>query len=229
MIDDRLALLLGKVRDCCRIFQSGDQSSFEAWARLANLLLSHSVLRNSQTLLRCKTEPSKAASTRLLSGGHDPLGIPLQLTDGKWLRVSQTLVLDSDGDPPRLKVAKCQYAYLLNETESTSLEGATAPWVFRYDYVRVRDDEHPPGHLHVNAKFENIGALDLSKYTTLPRIHFPTGRMSLEAIIRLLVHQFGVTPVDEYWEEMVDESEKSFQSIAHQPASGRSSRIFSKE
>ena len=54
----------------------------------------------------------------------------------------------------------------------------------------------------------------LPQATSLDRVHFPTARVSLEAVIRLLVKQFG-TPCHsepELWRPVFAEAERAFTS-----------------
>lgn len=57
------------------------------------------------------------------------------------------------------------------------------------------------------------------------RIHFPTRRVSLEAVIRLLIQEFKVPPRKpaEFWRSLLSESEAIFLDIAHQSRAGPSS------
>lgn len=94
-------------------------------------------------------------------------------------------------------------------------------WIFRYDYLREPgSDPHPTAHLQVRGEVLETGVLPASR--PLDRVHFPTGRIALEAVIRLLIEQFGLparTP-PEIWRPVLTESEHSFREIAHQPLSG---------
>jgi hypothetical protein len=59
-------------------------------------------------------------------------------------------------------------------------------WLFRYDYQRDPvDNRYPSAHLHVRADLKE-GAEVLGMENPLERAHFPTGRVSVPAIIRLL-------------------------------------------
>lgn len=78
-------------------------------------------------------------------------------------------------------------------------------------------------HLQLNAslKVPNV----LNDYTPLKKIHFPTSRISLEAVIRLLAEEFRVPCADEpnIWRPMLTESESLFKGIAHEAPSGPAS------
>jgi len=65
-------------------------------------------------------------------------------------------------------------------------------WIFRYDDLRERraGEPHPPTHLQINRNLNVQGVLPAIR--PLSRLHFPTGRMPLEGVIRLLIEEFGV-------------------------------------
>ena len=94
-------------------------------------------------------------------------------------------------------------------------------WIFRYDYNRQRPDAHPSNHLHVRGCLSDNC---LPKGKLLERIHFPTHRFTLEAIIRLLIEEFQVKAIqpEAIWRQALAESEAAFPEIAHQATSGPS-------
>ena len=88
-------------------------------------------------------------------------------------------------------------------------------WIFRYDYRRHPTDQYAAGHVQVRGTLTETGIQS-------DRIHFPTGRVSLESILRLLIEDFGV-PAREpaaNWRAALAESEAEFLRIAHQAPSG---------
>jgi hypothetical protein len=139
---------------------------------------------------------------------------PLLLNNGHFLRLLQSLQLDSiKGAASKLRVTAAQYQYQIDP------EGER--WVFRYEYLRTADDPHPSCHLHVRGKLaEHDDTLPAD--VALERVHFPTGRMSLEAVIRCLVEQFKVPTTEsaDIWRPILAESERLFDQIAHRPISG---------
>jgi hypothetical protein len=88
-------------------------------------------------------------------------------------------------------------------------------WVFRYDYIRDPRDHHPASHLQVRGAL-HTPVLPADK--PLERVHFPTRRMSIEAIVRLLIQEFGVPPKrnDTFWRPLLTESTRLFYEIAHE-------------
>ncbi len=133
------------------------------------------------------------------------------LNDGRYLRISIVLYREPHEGGHRLKVEQASYQYQLDE--------AGYNWVFRYDYRREPMDEHPATHLQVRGRLlENV----TMHHGLLERVHFPTGRVSIEAVIRLLMEQFGMPPnyPPEMWRAILSESERSFEEIAHRHLSG---------
>lgn len=88
-------------------------------------------------------------------------------------------------------------------------------WIVRYDYRRHPKDQYAAGHVQIRATLAETGQ-------PIERTHFPTGRVSLEAILRLLIEDFGVPPREsaENWRAALAESEAAFLEIAHQAPSG---------
>jgi hypothetical protein len=137
----------------------------------------------------------------------------IPLNDGRWLRVMIQLYLDrADGN--KLKVSKSLFQYQLDEEAEQ--------WAFRYDYIREPNDEHPSAHVQIRGTLTETQIVPLRG--TLERVHFPTGRVGLEGVIRLLVEQFGIITNEpsEVWRPILAETEFAFLKVAHRPLSGPS-------
>lgn len=107
--------------------------------------------------------------------------------------------------------------YRLEETE-----GEHGSWKVRTTaYFHALENEggmeivayhwHPGGesavrfpHLHIE---RGIGAA----LGEVHRYHFPTGRVALEAVLRLAVREFGAEPQRGDWSEVLDESQSAFE------------------
>jgi len=129
---------------------------------------------------------------------------PVPLNDGNFLRLSASLYLVETAEGVRMKVRNSSYQYQLDRDGKQ--------WLFRYDYLRIPPGLEPGAHLQISGQ--------LAIYNTpLARLRFPTGRVTLEAVIRLLSDQFGVpcNEPPELWRPVLAESEKLFLEIAHQP------------
>ena len=105
-------------------------------------------------------------------------------------------------------------------------------WIFRYDYIRDPSKAYkgskpypfPTAHLQINA---NLVAPNITlPKGTLAHIHFPTRRMPVEGVIRLLAEpdQFGVptSSPPEVWRRLLAASEAEFLQIAHEAPLGPS-------
>lgn len=184
----------------------GNRTSFDAFAKLAQKLLTLTVLEEGEALVFTTSAPS---NIRILSGRS--LGA-LHLNDGKYLRLLIELGLESTDEGRRLKVRQASYQY---QTDSEGSE-----WIFRYDYLRYgAPGRYPPAHMQLRGAFADENCLPSNR--PLERVHFPTGRISLEAVIRLLTNEFGIsTNTDRaIWDAALKESEGVFQEIAHHPLS----------
>jgi len=171
---------------------------------LVQLLLKLTVLKGYSSL-----RLTKGPNARIQTLGHP--GCPLTLNDGRFLRLYSVMALEPTEHGTRLKVRSNGYQY------QTDADGDN--WIFRYDYQREPPDLHPPAHVQVRGTLHEDC---LPPHCPLERIHLPTGRISLEAVIRLLVEQFGIDTNEEpaVWRPVLAESEGIFKSIAHQPLSG---------
>lgn len=132
------------------------------------------------------------------------------LTDGRFLRVLIQLFLENG----KLKVEKSLFQYQIDEDAER--------WIFRYDYLRNPEDPHPASHLQIRATLTETSVEPVRG--TFERVHFPTGRIALEAVIRLLVEQFSVPSHEppEVWRPVLAETEAAFLRIARRPLSGPS-------
>ncbi|HCG00885.1 MAG TPA: hypothetical protein DEV93_10130 [Chloroflexi bacterium] len=147
-------------------------------------------------------------------GGLGRVLAPVPLRDGRWLRLAISLYVENTEHGRRLKAAQSSFQY------QVSADPHADDWIFRYDYLRDPRDRYPAAHLQINADLKAPGVL--AEQRPLARVHFPTGRVPLEAVIRLLAEDFGVPcgPLPEVWRAMLAEAESVFKEIAHQPPFG---------
>ena len=147
-------------------------------------------------------------------GGLGRVLAPVPLRDGRWLRLAISLYVENTEHGRRLKASQSTFQYQL------SADPHADDWIFRYDYLRDPRDQYPAAHLQINAALKVEGVL--AEQRPLARIHFPTGRVPLEAVIRLLAEDFGVPCVQprEVWRALLAEAENFFKEIAHQPPFG---------
>ncbi len=181
---------------------------FKAFRDLTQRLLSLTIMADGQRVgLDRGWAPD--SRTRLLVGrSQDQELHTVQLRDGRFLRLTMTLRITSNR---RFAVPQSSLQYQNAEEDQAE--------IFRYDYVRAQKDAHPRAHLNVHGHLDHDV---LGDGKSLEAVHFPTGRISLEGVIRLLIVQFevpSVTPED-VWMRVLTTSETSFNEICEKPLSG---------
>ena len=68
--------------------------------------------------------------------------------------------------------------------------------------------DHP--HLHVSASLRaQVNACD-TREIDLDRLHLPTDRVTFEAVIRMLISEFGIAPRRKDWQVTLDRTEAVF-------------------
>lgn len=199
-------LIVGEIRDLNQAIRAGGPDAITSFHKLVNRVLTLTVLAEGQTvkLFRRPSDPSKATL-----GGRDARD-PLKLNDGRYLRLAAYVYLDPSGGDNFLRVEETSYQYQL-DTDGDR-------WIFRYDYLRNPPHAYPAAHMQIRGDLAERAASP----TTLARLHWPTGRVSLEAILRLLADQFRVpcNQPSEVWRPALAESERDFLQVAHRPLSG---------
>ena len=198
---------LAEARALTERFKAGGPDSFNAFLELISLLLTVTVLDHAGAV-RLTTGPRP--NTAVLGGWRGPID-PLPLTNGRFLRLTMVLYLEATEEGSRLKVEEASYQYQFDRYGDQ--------WIFRYDYLRNPPPPYPASHLQIRGRLvEDCLPSDMP----LERVHFPAGRLSLEAVIRLLVDQFGVRSRErpDVWRPVLAETERSFLAIAHRALSG---------
>ncbi len=196
---------LAEARRLTAAYQAGGPDAAQAFRELAALFLRLTILA-PEGGVRFSSGPRGTAD--LVLGGWGGPDDPLPLRDGRYLRLTVRLYIAPPAEQNRLKVASSSYQYQLDR------EGER--WVFRYDYLRIPPALHPAAHVQING---SLAEACLPPARSLSRIHFPTARISLEAVIRLLADQFG-TPCGaepDVWRPVLSETERAFLQIAHHP------------
>jgi hypothetical protein len=200
-----LPALLGELRDLTTRYKAGTQDSFWAFRDLATKLLHLTVV--SATAYPRLTR-GLAKQDEFILGGRDGPTDPLPLNDGRLLRVSVSLYREEDESGSRIKVRTSSFQYQKDP------EGKR--WIFRYDYIRRPPEPQPAAHVQIRGK---LSERCLPRNKPLHRVHFPTMRVSLEAVIRLLVDEFNVrcNEPQTVWRPALQQTEREFLEIAHRP------------
>jgi hypothetical protein len=138
----------------------------------------------------------------------------LVLNDNRYLRLTISLYFEQVSEGRRLKTSSSSFQY----QEDT----AGDRWIVRDDYLRQPKNPHPGDHLQIRGQLTEYC---LPAHRTLERVHFPTMRVSLEAVIRLLVDQLVVKCNErvKVWRRILATSEAGFLNIDHRSLSGPAS------
>jgi hypothetical protein len=128
----------------------------------------------------------------------EPAAMPLE--NGRYLFLFQLLGLRR----PEKYLTTLSYSYSYQATEDEN------SWTLRYDYVR----EPPPGyryprfHVHVSASPTSYRGP-----RSFPDLHLPTGRVTIEELLRHLVREHAIGPISGAWETTLREAEEFFEEI----------------
>lgn len=106
---------------------------------------------------------------------------PLELESRGWLHFRQAIGVRPDDGKIIVLDASYQYSRSANPDDENA-------WVFRHHYHREGRPNQPQSHYHVNAAHPGTGRF-------LGRLHFPTGRVSLEQIVAHLLLDQKVPPL----------------------------------
>lgn len=207
---DRRDLLLGEVRRLAE----GARTEIGPFRDLLRLLLEATVLDPRQPAPGVYYARGTRDRAEIGGVGRHQFLTPLPLRDGRWLKLAISLHVEDTEHGRRLKASQSTFQY------QAAAEPDTPDWIFRYDYLRDPRGSYPPAHLQINADLLVGGVLP--EIRPLGRIHFPTDRVPLEGVIRLLAEDFAVPCAQppEVWRPVLAEAEKIFKEIAHRPAFG---------
>ena len=101
-------------------------------------------------------------------------------------------------------------------------EGQRGPWAvttaeYIYDVVDEADDPIAAFHWHPldarvgdEMRWPHLHAYGVHPSLTLHRLHLPTGRVSIEAVVRFLIEDLDVIPRRQDWNSILDRHEQAF-------------------
>lgn len=123
------------------------------------------------------------------------------LSHGLYLFLGQVITVVQEGPEWRLKTL--QYRYWVQGDDDDNSDS----WYFRFEYTSptLKPMTNPRHHLHVPCTLRCGGA-----NMELKQLHIPTGWVTVEEIIRFLVHEIGVRCKARTWDRILLESEEQF-------------------
>jgi hypothetical protein len=128
------------------------------------------------------------------------VGGPYHFFIGQTLRAEEIKV---DG-ARQYQLRTLRYAYRVTEGPAFG-----SPWILRWEYESrdISAHAHPRHHFHLNTAmscFEGRHTLNLSD------LHMPSGWITIEEVIRFLIHELGIKPKNGDWDRILQESEERF-------------------
>ena len=151
---------------------------------------------------------SQAHLWALSSNGYEPeqdhalvpdAGEPVRLSGNQRLSLSSFFayrVIEAEGERGPWKVETRAYFHALIGEENQE--------IIAYHWHPGEQKAVSSAHLHIG---RGIGA-DLGK---VHKYHLPTGRITLERVLDLAIHEFGVEPQREGWQEVLHETQTAFE------------------
>ncbi len=124
------------------------------------------------------------------------------------------ILRDDDSGMPRYRISTVQYEYsVLDELDRELL-------VFHWQ-------RNPPltsglkslPHLHVNANVVHRSARGDETVIGMDKRHIPTGRVSLESVVRMLIEEFDVKPIHKKWSNVLVKTAAEFERRRSDPHS----------
>ncbi|HVC33571.1 MAG TPA: hypothetical protein VNL16_08690 [Chloroflexota bacterium] len=153
---------------------------FGAFRDTLNRTINKTVSRDRLTVVPHTVDPTRAVIVAVVQGSHQVFRA-IRLGNGHYLSVRMDVHLIPDG------VSTDANSIAYRQSEETRGDD----WIFRYEYERLQAESgtypYPVAHWHVNATPAAYAGA-----RPFPELHLPTGRLSLEDIIRHLIVEHAV-------------------------------------
>lgn len=133
-----------------------------------------------------------------LLGQHDPVRLPGPLRIGLFITHYYEVIEVGTGQE-RYRVHSRGYHYALSAEDGRTL---------------VRYDWHPEGQVDDPVEWPHVHMRGYVVPVNLSRVHWPTGRVSLESLVRCAIRDLQVPPLREDWAALLDRHEQAFANYA---------------
>ncbi|HLH24397.1 MAG TPA: hypothetical protein VFB73_15565 [Chloroflexota bacterium] len=158
-------------------------------------------LRESLACILPPTVQLRAHGARLgescllaLLGQRDPVRLPGPLKIGLFITHEYEVIEVGSGDE-RYRVHSRGYHYELSAEDGRTL---------------VCYDWHPDGQVGDPVRWPHVHLRSYTAPINLSHGHWPSGRVSLESVIRVAIRDLQVPPLREDWEALLDKHEQAF-------------------
>jgi hypothetical protein len=130
--------------------------------------------------------------------------VSVPLKGGYYLYLNQTLKARKENtkDGTAYCLQTLAYSYRIGEGPNRQ------DWLIRWEYNSRETEQgfHPRHHCHLQSKMPCFGDRQL----LLAKIHVASGWVTIEEVIRFLIHELAVPPKADNWDEILQESEAKF-------------------
>lgn len=133
-----------------------------------------------------------------LLGQADPVRLPGPLKIGLFVAHYYEVIEAGTGDD-RYRAHSRGYHYELSDEQGRTLVG--------YDW-------HPDGQGDDTVAWPHVHLRGYTRPVNLSHVHWPTGRVSFESIIRTAIRDLQVPPLRADWEALLDRHEQAFAEAA---------------
>jgi hypothetical protein len=173
--------------------RGGPRDALEAFRTHLNDLLHHTVTQSSLALT--SIGPAMVMEFRANGRSH-----AVNVGRGIHLYLGQTIEAVRKGDEIRPRTLA--YAYRIAEGPELADR-----WMVRWEYnSRERLDAlHPRHRCHLPGSVQ-VGRREMR----LDKLHIPTGWVTVEEVIRFLIHELKVKPLSKDWDTRLIRSEEQF-------------------
>lgn len=165
-----------------------------------NLLLNNTVCDAPLIVITSKEHRNRAYVS--FRQGGSPTAARLR-SGGWYLYLGQNLEVVQEQDK-RWRLRTLAYSYRIQRGP-----GENDPWVFRFEYIsrELQSFPHPRHHLHLPATLHVPGTI---REIDLAKVHVPTGWVTVEELVRFLIHGLKVKSRKTNWDKLCRESEEKF-------------------
>jgi hypothetical protein len=186
------------------IIERTPQACFDRFRGLLAKLVASTIAKSP--VVRCTVQAPQVAMISFVQG-EDLVSAPIRTSHGTlrfhFGQLVEAVALKG-ADAGKYQLRTLEYRYRIQEAE-----GPRAPALVRWEYTRADPSVagHPRHHIHLLCRLPVAGAetIDLDKK------HLSTGWVTIEEVIRFIIHELGhKPPCGARWPKVLADSEGRF-------------------
>jgi hypothetical protein len=167
----------------------------------------HELLETFKAVVGCVTAEGfvsrygRRGRADLTADFQDEIAI-LDRRNGRSLKLElqhRYAIVEAHDERSRWTTTTTEYVYAVSDERDDLI----AAWHWHPTSGRAGDEAHSP-HIHAYGDRATL---------TLHKLHLPTGRVSLEALVRFLIEDFDVIPRRTDWSAILSRHEEAFRQV----------------